>query len=464
MLDDTVWKIFDEDFVCKAINTDYSFEEEQDETEHDQGSNAVILEGVSRQPSRYGDHGIVTDDFQVHAPHSKRNTKTCIGRHKQSDLETESMNRKAELEEAQDDKCPHCGGVDLAIEDGNYVCKRCSTVVTRFIDNAPEWRYYGSEDNRSTNPTRCGPPTNEFLPTLGASVSMSFGGGRGRGRGSNVCRENVNSSVAEAKERAKERERAKANRGNENLDGNDGGDEKQKETKVPPSVDYGSSRMMQRYQMWNSMTHQERNLYAVFDTLTVNAANHGIPGCILDEAKSLYKRVSSVRILRGENRGALIACSIYMACKTNDVPRSVKEVASIFGIRTAALTKSCKLFHDVMASNVMASKPIDFIPRFCSKLGLGRDVVLLATHVVGVVEDLSVSCESTPPSLVASVIFMCCTVLDIATCRKKVADACQISHVTISKCHKKLLPVQDRLIPDPLDKWMTVAVGRDRVR
>ena len=27
------------------------------------------------------------------------------------------------------------------------------------IDESPEWRYYGAEDNKSVNPTRCGVPT-----------------------------------------------------------------------------------------------------------------------------------------------------------------------------------------------------------------------------------------------------------------------------------------------------------------
>lgn len=290
--------------------------------------------------------------------------------------------------EDEEERCVHCGSADIVMEGGCLVCNRCLTLHHRRLDNAPEWRYYGSEDNRAQNPTRCGPPSSELIPTMGTSLCNGIGGGGG-----------------------------------------------------------GSTRMLQKYHMWNSLTHRERSLYGVFDTLTVNAANNGIPSCILEEAKSLYKRVSDTRISRGENRNAIIACSIYMSCKTNNVPRSIKEIATIFNIRTSAMTKGCKLFQEVMKTNVMSSRPADFIPRFCSKLQLGKDIVVLTDHVIRVADDICIVTESTPPSLVASVIYLSCTVLGKQISKKDIAAACQISHVTISKCYKKLAAHLDELLP-----------------
>ena len=43
------------------------------------------------------------------------------------------------------------------------ICKVCKNVITNICDN-PEWRYYGSKDNKSSDPTRCGMPVNTLLP------------------------------------------------------------------------------------------------------------------------------------------------------------------------------------------------------------------------------------------------------------------------------------------------------------
>ena len=44
----------------------------------------------------------------------------------------------------------------------------------------------------------------------------------------------------------------------------------------------------------------------VFDSIQIRAINGGIPLCIIEEAKNLYKKVSEIRIHRGSNRNGII--------------------------------------------------------------------------------------------------------------------------------------------------------------
>jgi transcription initiation factor TFIIB len=321
--------------------------------------------------------------------------------------------------------CNFCGHDDLKIEDGNFVCDKCYTVVSRFLDNAPEWRYFGYNDSRTVNPTRCCPPSIGVRENMALGTSVYF---------------STNASSRASKFQAiKTHPTVNA-------------------SLVPRSNDHQSNtcRMMQKYHLWNSLSHREKNLYRIFDMLTINAMNNGIPSCILDEAKSLYKKVSLEKIARGENRQALIACSIYMACKTNNVPRSIKEISSIFGVRPPAMTKACKMFQNTMKTNVVFSKPCDFIPRFCSKLGLGLDTQYLVQHVVHLVEKHAIVSESSPPSLVATVIFMCCQERNLRDVSKAdIASVCQISQVTISKCFKRLASFKQRIMPPDVNGWIS---------
>jgi transcription initiation factor TFIIB len=207
-------------------------------------------------------------------------------------------------------------------------------------------------------------------------------------------------------------------------------------------------RIVQRYQFWNSMSYKERTLYAVFDQLSSNAANHGIPSCIIEEAKVLYKRMTELKVSRGENRQALIAASVYISCKTNQVPRSVKEIASMFNIRVPAMTKGCKLFHQLMVTlPVKSSAPDDFVGRFCSKLGLDANIVKLCRHIVQRADELCVVGESTPPSIVAGSLQLLNTELKLGIPKASLADACHISQVTIAKCFKRMQEHKHLLLP-----------------
>ena len=284
------------------------------------------------------------------------------------------------VEKKNDVSCFNCDvDGDVVLADGNYICRCCNTLVERFMDMQAEWRYYGCEDSKTNDPTRCGMPVNDLLPnsSLGSIIS---------------------------------------NQTNESYD----------------------MKLIRKYHMWNSMTYKERSLYNIFDNITVNAANNGIPTSIIEEAKALYKKLSESKISRGENRNGLIASSIYMSCKSNKVPRSTKEIAKIFNLKLTTMTKGCKKFQDIMNMNLDSSCPGDFIQRFGSKLSIGKEIIDLCKHVVSKADDLNIVSENTPPSIAAASIYLCNIVCSLGIQKKDLATICEISQVTLTKCYKKL--------------------------
>jgi len=188
-----------------------------------------------------------------------------------------------------DNKCikDSCESKEFVLEDGYYMCKKCNTVQEKFIDNQAEWRYYGHEDTKTSDPTRCGMPTSDLLPEL------SLGSVIGNDYNSKHSWEMYN---------------------------------------------------LRKYQSWNSTSYKERSLFNIIDNISLQASNSGISPSIINQAKVLYKDISELKISRGANRNGLIASSIYMSCKINKVPRSAKEIAKIFNISISTMTKGCKNF------------------------------------------------------------------------------------------------------------------------
>jgi len=282
-----------------------------------------------------------------------------------------------------------CDCYEFEMEETDTVCMMCGTVQSKALDFGAEWRYYGCDDNKSTNPTRCGMPTSEFLPksSLGTVIGT----------------ERTNKHFFEMAR-------------------------------------------IRKYHMWNSMPYKERSLYNVINRLNTKASTGGISSSIIEDAKVMYKKLSEMKISRGDNRNGLIASSIYMSCKNNGVPRSAKEVANIFNINITTMTRGCKKFHEIMKMNVASTSPEDFIVRFCSKLNR-PDVVELALYVVRAADYYSVVSENAPPSIAAGSIYFCSVVHDKGITKKDIAKACEISAVTINKCYKKLAQYSEYLTP-----------------
>ena len=65
----------------------------------------------------------------------------------------------------QDDGCcEKCNSNNVIVFEGEHLCRDCNLVQSRVIDDGAEWRFYGADDSRSEDPTRCGMPTNHLLP------------------------------------------------------------------------------------------------------------------------------------------------------------------------------------------------------------------------------------------------------------------------------------------------------------
>lgn len=284
--------------------------------------------------------------------------------------------------------CNFCNSDNIVLEDDNYMCKDCNCILSRFIDNHAEWRYYGHEDNKTSDPTRCGAPTNNLLPdsSLGSIISCQI-------------------------------------------------------------FENQAMKLIRKYHTWNSMSYKERSLYNIFDNITLNALNSGIPQSIIEEAKNLYKTLSESKISRGDNRAGLIASSIYMSCKTNKVPRSAKEIAKIFNLKTTTMTRGCKKFQDIMKIELDSTNPHDFIERFCSKLSLSSEIRELCKYVIHKSTDLNIVSSNTPTSIAAATIYLCSMITKNNLTKKEISDICEISQVTLSKCYKKLYDNRGDILP-----------------
>jgi transcription initiation factor TFIIB len=301
---------------------------------------------------------------------------------KESDTESSNndfQQQKTDLSGRDGRVCGHCCSDDIILEESIYTCRQCGSITDRFIDMTAEWRFYGSEDTKSSDPTRCGLPANHLMPESGLGSIIS---------------RNVKESY--------------------------------------------EMKLIRKYHMWNSMSYKERSLYNIFDNITVNAINNGIATSIIEEAKMFYKKVSESKISRGDNRSGLIASSIYMSCKSNKVPRSTKEIAKIFNLKTKTMTKGCKKFQDVMKLNMESTCADDFIQRFSSKLGLDNEIRELCREIVQKADELCIVSENTPPSISAGSIYLCNVICGLGISKKDMATACELSQVTLSKCYKKL--------------------------
>lgn len=302
------------------------------------------------------------------------------------------------------ENCESCSSSLAITEDGFLTCcnKSCGIIYKDILDQGAEWRFYGADNNNPEDPTRCGMPINPLLKESSFGCKV-------------ICK---NTSSYEM-------------------------------------------RKIRRYTEWQSMPYKEKSQYDEFQQITILAQNAGIPKIIIDEAMRYHKKISEAKTFRGLNRHGIIAAAIYIACRTNNYPRTAKEIATMFHLDNTSATKGCKnavtIINEMEAdmedndkTSLCNTTPLSFIDRYCSRLNINNELTTLCKFIAMRIQQNNLIPENTPHSIAAGIVYFVSQTFNLNVSKKQVNVISEISEVTINKCFKKLNSIKQELIPQKL--------------
>jgi transcription initiation factor TFIIB len=306
--------------------------------------------------------------------------------------------------------CIDCKSDDLVEQYGRYVCRNCGLANEKVIDFKQEWRYYGSEDNKSNDPSRCGIPTNELLPNSSIGSVIGFG-----------------------------------------------------------SKESNMMRRIRNMQYWNTIPYRETSLLESFTNISVLSQNAGISSCIIEDAKFMYKKVSELKSSRRTKKEAMKAASIYLACKNKGVPRTAKEIAKIFNIdNIKIMNKTIKSFEEIWNSvkddNSIENddenddkeiqnddnqetkyKSLQYLHRYCSNLNINDELYDICYCLINFIEENKILDTHNPLSRIAATLYYIMDKYKIDINKDNIISICDVSDVTINKCCNKLSKYEDEI-------------------
>lgn len=292
--------------------------------------------------------------------------------------------------------CPECKrGTEVVFDHsaGDAVCSECGLVLeSHSIDETSEWRTFANESG-DNDPVRVGGPTNPLLADGGLSTVISKPNGS--------------------------------------------------------TGDFLSS-SLGRWQ--NRGSNPDRSLIQAFKAIATMSDRLGLVATIKDRANEIYKKVEDQKPLRGRNQDAILAACLYIACRQEDKPRTVKEICSVANGATKKEIGRAKEFIvkqlEVEMGQSMEMGTIhagDFLRRFCSHLGMTNQAVKAAQEAVQKSEELDI--RRSPISIAAAVIYIITQLSDDKKLLKDISLATGVAEGTIRNSYKDLYPYASRLIP-----------------
>ena len=346
------------------------------------------------------------NDSKYKKTQKKKNKISSAEKSKLWDLYDENCTKRNEAknDNLEDGLCNLCENVLIITEDGFPTCSNpsCGIIYTNTLDYSPEWRYYGSEDKNANDPTRCGNPINPLL------IESSYG-----------CKVLCN------------------------------------------NISSYEMKKIRKWTEWQCMPHKEKSLYQEFQFITTMAQNAGIPKIFIDNAISIHKDISEQKMFRGLNRDGIKAASIYISCRINNCPRTAHEIADIFNLDKTSATTGCSMAVNILhniernsdsshQTELLATKPVAFIERYCSKLNINNELTMLAKFISNKIEKQDIINDNAPHSIAAGVIYFISQICNLNITKLDVKTVCGVSEVTINKCYKKMENIKEKLVPSTI--------------
>lgn len=296
------------------------------------------------------------------------------------------------------DFCDCCKSKNIIEKYGFYICQDCGSKNESIIDETQEWRYYGSNDSKSSDPSRCGIGVSDLIPNtcMGSIISANY-----------------------------------------------------KESK--------NMQIIRRIHAWNSVNYRDTTLINDFNNMEIICSNYGISKCIIEEAKYMFKNITYQKHKKKAKKEAIQAACVQWSCKLNNVPRDSNEMARMFNISKKDIRKGAKQFEEIWSvinennkdnlyKDLEPSNSTNFLHRRCSQLKLSNDIFKICEEVCNYIEKEDYLIKHIPLSRTAGSIYFTCNCLNISVDKTKITEICSISEVTINKCYQKLNKIKDKII------------------
>lgn len=288
------------------------------------------------------------------------------------------------------DRCDRCTSF-LVITDreaGEVVCQNCGYVITeKTIADGPEWR--SSLDKKS--PARVGAPSSIFRHDLSTMIDSAN-------------RDSMGKPLSTYTKLTLNRLRTLDNR-----------------SKITDNKD--------------------RNLQKAFGILQIMKDKLSLPDAVADKAAYIYKKAIEKNLLRGRTIVAIIGASIYAACRDSETPRTLRDIMKAGNIKYKDLTKSYRFLIRELDLKMPVANSEQCISRIASRAGLSEKIKRYARNILKKAEQKKIASGKHPMSLAAAALYFACVKNDDKTSQKEIADAADVSEVTIRNRLRGLQPV-----------------------
>jgi len=197
-----------------------------------------------------------------------------------------------------------------------------------------------------------------------------------------------------------------------------------------------------RLRTWDrrSQVHEtaDRNLIQALNELNRLKDKLAISANVLEKAAYIYRKALEKKLVRGRSISAMIAASLYAACRDTETPRTLNDVADAANVKRKDISRCYRLLHKELELKMPVVDSTQLIARISSKLAITEKTKRYAVKVLRGIQERKESSGKDPMGLAAAAIYLACVKNGVSITQRDLAEAAGVTEVTIRNRYKPL--------------------------
>jgi len=188
-----------------------------------------------------------------------------------------------------------------------------------------------------------------------------------------------------------------------------------------------------RLRTWDqrSKSRQTASLSKAFTKLHGMKTKLGIPNNVVENAAYIYRKAVNAKLTRGRTMNSLIAASLYAACRENNIPRTLDDIAKAGNVERGILSRDLRTIIKKLELNLNQYNTSSFISKISNNMNLKEKTKRDAFKILDLCEKEQITAGKHPVAQAAASLYISCIMNGEKISQKKFSVESGVSDVTI---------------------------------
>ena len=203
-----------------------------------------------------------------------------------------------------------------------------------------------------------------------------------------------------------------------------------------------------RLRTWDqrSKSRKTSSLSKAFTLLHGMKTKVGVPDNVVENAAYIYRKAVGAKLTRGRTMASLISASLYAACRQNNIPRTLDDIADAGNVERRILSRDLRTIIKKLGLNLNQYDTTSFIAKISNNMNLSEKTKRDAFDILKQCEDKKITAGKHPVAQAAASLYIASIINGEKISQKKFSNESGVSDVTIrnrATLIKKTLKIVD---------------------